>query len=138
VQEARPAPTANDASRALRDQTLTQFVTDFVHACSKGPETEAAYYAEQGVDYFDYFCDRDYILSDISDYDGKYPVRSAELASGLDIHWLNDHMAIVNFELAYEVSRPFEHHKDVVHRSICVHTIRKQIIAIADHPFIKP
>ena len=57
--------------------------------------------------------------------------------TGLDMHCLNEHLAIVNFSVEYEVSNSTEHRAGVLRRSICVVTDRKQIIAIAEHPFVR-
>ena len=121
-------------AQAYDNGAVAQYVGEFIRAGTKPPAIEAAYYAPMGVDYFDQgILSRDQILNDIADYDARWPVRSFEIASDLDIRW-GDHFAVVNFTLAYELHNGTKHRSGVIPEAICV-TTAGQIIAIANHRF---
>ena len=122
-------------------RALLQLVNNFLHAGAKPPATEADYYADSGVAYFEQgLFSKSEILKDIAAHDARWPVRSFELASGLDVHWLNDlakPLVIVNFSVAYELSNGSKHRSGVIPESICLSTTSGQIFAVSNRSFFR-
>jgi hypothetical protein len=135
--------TVNDRASASEsiDPALLRYVKGFLYAGMQPPALEADHYADTGVAYFDKgLLSKSEILADITVYDARWPVRRFELApGGIDVRFLNleKPLFILDFQVAYELHNGTKFRSGVIPESICFNPVTNQIIAVANHRFVK-